>query len=121
MGSFSWGYIGGVVVAAALGGALVLVGAILLLNLGGAGDLVVRRVTSQPLGDLAPGYAATPRGFRTYASLVLAIGIVCIALWIAGWSAPLGAALLAAGVLGFVAASVVAIRGEVTTYRSLKR
>ncbi len=105
---------------AVLGGMLALAGAVLLTNLAGAGDLVIRRVTSKPLGDLAPGYAATEHGFRTYASLVLSIGIACVGLWVAGWSAPLGAALLAVGALAFIGASVVAIRGEVSTYRGLK-
>ena len=92
----------------------------MLLNIAGAADLVLRRVTSRPLGDLAPGYAASERGFKTYATLVLSIGVACVALWVAGWSAPLGAALLAVGGLAFIVASVVAIRGEVSTYRGLK-
>ena len=105
----------------ALGLLLVLAGLALLLNVLGAGDLVIRRVTSRPLGELAPGFAATRGGFRTYATLVISIGVVCAALGTAGWSTPLAAALFGLGVLTFVVASAVAIAGEVRTYRGLSR
>jgi hypothetical protein len=111
----------GVAIVLVIGVLLGLAGLILLVNLFGAADLVMRRVTSQPLGELAPGFAATHRGFRTYAVLVLAIGILCLGLAATAWVIPLGAGLLVLGALAFVIASVIAIVGEVETYRALKR
>jgi len=99
----------------------VLAGLVLLLNLFGAADLVIRRVTSRSLGELAPGFAATPRGFKVYAALVVSLGIVCAAFGVAGWSASFAAWQLIAGSLLFAVASVTAIAGEVATYRRLKR
>jgi hypothetical protein len=96
-------------------------GAVLVLNLFGTADLVIQRVTSRSLGELAPGYAATPRGFRIYAALVLAVGIVCTGLGVADRSVALAAGLIVAGALAFGVASVIAIAGEVETYRALKR
>ena len=104
-----------------IGVLLSLAGLVLLINLLGAADLVMRRVTSQPLGELAPGFAASRRGFRTYAVLVLAIGVLCLGLAATAWSIPLGAGLLVLGALTFGIASVIAIAGEVETYRALKR
>jgi hypothetical protein len=78
-------------------------------------------VTSRSLGELAPGYAASRRGFKTYALLILAIGVLCIGLAMTDRFLPLGAALLVLGALTFGIASVVAIAGEVETYRALKR
>jgi hypothetical protein len=105
----------------ALGVLISAAGAALLLNLFGAGDFVIHRVTSRSLGELAPGYAATPRGFRIYAALVLAVGIVCAGLGVIGRSIPLAAGLIVAGALAFGIASVIVIAGEVETYRALKR
>jgi hypothetical protein len=104
-----------------IGVLLCLAGIILLFNLGGAAGAVIRRVTSRSLGELAPGFAASPGGFRIYALLVLAIGVAVIGLGVLGQSAFAGVALLAIGLIAFVAASVVAIVGEVRTYRALKR
>ena len=104
-----------------IGVLLSVAGLVLLLNLFGAADLVMRRVTSQPLGELAPGFAASRRGFRIYAVLVLAIGILCLGLAATAWSILLGAGLLFLGALTFVVASAIAIAGEVETYRALKR
>ena len=104
-----------------IGALLVVAGLVLLLNLFGAGDLVMRRVTSQPLGELAPGFAASRRGFRTYAVLVLAVGVLCVGLAETDHFLPLAAALLIVGALLFGIASVIAIAGEVETYRGLKR
>lgn len=95
-------------------------GIVLLLNIGGAADLVMKRVTSQPLGELAPGYAASRRGFQTYAALVIAVGLFAVGLGVAGGSALIGAGLMVLGGIAFVVASVVAIAGEVKTYRALK-
>src|SRR5712664_4239772 len=111
----------GVSVVLAIGVLLVVAGLVLLLNLFGAGDLVMRRVTSQPLGELAPGFAASPRGFKTYATLVLAVGVLCVGLAETAQFLPLGAALLVVGALLFGIGSVIAIAGEIETYRALKR
>jgi hypothetical protein len=108
-------------VVLAIGVVLVLAGLALLLNLFGSGDFVVRRVTSKALGELAPGFAASPRGFRIYAVLLLAVGVVCVGLAETAQFLPLGAALLVLGVLMFGIGSVIAIAGEIETYRGLKR
>lgn len=100
---------------------MVVAGLAMLLNVAGAGDLVIRRVTSRSLGELAPGFAASRRGFRTYAVLVLAVGVLAVGLGVVGWSIPIGATLLLLGAITFVIASVIAIVGEVETYRALKR
>lgn len=105
----------------ALGVLLALAGVVLLLNLFGAGDYVIRRVTSKYLGTLAPGFAASKRGFRIYATLLLAVGIVCLGLGATAWFLPLAAGLLVVGALVFGVASIVAIAGELETYRALKR
>jgi hypothetical protein len=108
-------------VALVIGVLLGLIGIALLFNVGGAGDLVVRRVTSRSLGELAPGFAASRGGFRIYAVLILAIGVAVFGLGIADRSAALGGALVVLGVAAFAVASVIAIVGEVRTYRALKR
>jgi hypothetical protein len=100
---------------------LSLAGIALLFNVAGAGDLVVRRVTSRSLGELAPGYAASPGGFKVYAMLVLAIGIAITGLELIDQSALFGLGMLLVGVGAFVVLSVIAIVGEVRTYRALKR
>ena len=98
-----------------------LAGIALLFNLGGAGDLVIRRVTSRSLGELAPGYAASPGGFKVYSTLVLAVGVAVIGLELVDRLAIVGLALLVLGIVAFIVASVIAIAGEVRTYRALKR
>jgi hypothetical protein len=108
-------------VVLAIGVLLSLAGIILLFNVAGAADAVIRRVTSRSLGELAPGFAASRGGFRIYALLVLAIGVAVIGLGVLSQSAVGGVALLGVGLVTFVAASVVAIVGEVRTYRGLKR
>jgi hypothetical protein len=105
----------------AIGVLLCAAGLVLLINVGGAGDLVMRRVTSQPLGELAPGFAASGGGFKTYAALVIAIGVFAIGLGVAAWSALIGAGLMVLGGIAFVVASVIAIAGEAKTFRALKR
>ena len=100
---------------------LVLAGIALLFNVAGAGDFVIRRVTSRSLGELAPGFAASRTGFKVYAVLILEIGVAVTGLGIAGSSPFLGVVLLTLGVAGFLVASVIAIVGEVRTYRALKR
>jgi hypothetical protein len=110
-----------VAVVLAIGAVLFLAGFVLLLNLFGAGAYVMRRVTSQYLGELAPGFAASKRGFRIYATLVIAVGVICLGLGLAGALLPVAAGLLVLGAVIFGIASVVAIAGEVETYRGLKR
>ena len=105
----------------AIGVLLVVAGLVLLLNLFGAAGFVIRRVTSRSLGELAPGFAAGRRGFRTYSTLVMAIGVLCVGLAMTARFLPLGAALLVLGAMMFGIASVIAIAGEVETYRALKR
>ena len=105
----------------AIGVLLSLIGIALLFNVGGAGDFVIRRVTSRSLGELAPGYAASSGGFKVYAMLVLAIGVAVTGLEIVDRSAFVGLGLLVLGLAAFVVASVIAIVGEVRTYHALKR
>jgi hypothetical protein len=108
-------------VVLAIGILLCVAGVVLLVDLLGAAGFVMRRVTTQPLGELAPGFAAGRKGFRVYATLVLAIGITCLGLaWSSVVAAP-GVGLMMLGAVGFVVASAVAILGEVRTYRNLKR
>lgn len=100
---------------------LTAIGIVLLLNVGGASELVMKRVTSQPLGELPPGFAASRRGFNIYATLVLAIGVFALGLAVAGWYVPIGTSLMVLGGITFAGASVIAIAGEIETYRALKR
>ncbi len=103
-----------------IGALLFVAGLVLLLNLFGAGSYIIRRVTSQYLGTLPPGFAASKRGFRTYAVLVLAVGVLCLGLAVTAWLLPLGAGLLVIGAIAFGVASVVAIAGEIETARGHK-
>jgi hypothetical protein len=105
----------------AIGVLFFVAGFVLLLNIFAAGDYVTRHLTSRSLGQLAPGFAATRRGLRTYATLLLAIGIVCLGLGGITRSVVVVAALLVFGALTFGVASVVAIAGEIETYRALKK
>ena len=67
----------GIVNAVLVIGALISgLGAVLLANLVGSGDYLIRHLTSRSLGSLPPGYAASKRGFQVYALVVLAIGLV---------------------------------------------
>ncbi len=81
---------------------------------------MIRRVTSQSLGSLAPGYAASRRGFVVYAGLVAALGLIVLSLDLMTTTAA-GLYLLLAGLVIFVAGSIVVVVGEVVTYRALKR
>jgi hypothetical protein len=96
-------------------------GFVLLLNVFAAGDYVIRHLTSRSLGELAAGFAATRRGLRTYATLLLAIGVVCLGVAEMTHSIPMAGALLVVGAMTFGVASIVAIAGEIETYRSLKK
>jgi hypothetical protein len=108
-------------VVLAIGIVLIVVGAAWLLNVLGAGDYVMRRVTSRNLGTLAPGFAASKKGFRIYAILVISIGVLCVGIGTIERSVPLAAGLLVVGAITFGIASMIAIAGEVETYRNLKR
>ena len=100
-----------------LGAVIVIVGVVLLVNLLGAGDYVMRTVTSKYLGSLPPGYAASKGGFRIYSLLVIAIGVVFAGVGLAGSLVTVGVALIAIGAAVFVVTSVIAIRGEGQTIR----
>lgn len=104
-----------------LGALVSLIGAALLANFIGTGDYVIRHLTSRNLGTLPPGYAASRRGFQVYALIVLAIGLFFLGLGLAGSAPTSGAALIGIGLVAFGFGSVLAIRGEVRTYRELKR
>jgi hypothetical protein len=109
-----------VAVVLAIGILLTVAGLVLLFNLFGACDYVIRTVSSKYLGSLPPGFAASRRGFQIYATLLLAIGIVCIGLGITDRLLPVGAGLIVIGAVIFGIASVVAISGEVATARGHK-
>ncbi|HVH62682.1 MAG TPA: hypothetical protein VNA65_03675 [Candidatus Dormibacteraeota bacterium] len=105
-------------IVVAIGVLLCLIGFAWLLNIFGAGDYMIRRVTSQNLGSLPPGFASTLRGFRIYAVLVAAIGVVCLGLGLTERSVPLGAGLIVVGAVTFGIASMLAIAGEIETART---
>jgi hypothetical protein len=104
-----------------IGGLIALSGLVLSLNVLGAGDLVMRAVTSRYLGSLPPGYAGSKPGFRVYAALVTAIGLVFAGFGVAESSVAAGIALFAVGAGAFIVLSVIAIRGEVATARAPRR
>jgi hypothetical protein len=106
-------------VVTALGLLVLLAGGILYTHI--AADFVIKNITSRSLGSLAPGYAASPSGFRVYANVVASFGIVVIGLGATDWAGSVGAFVAVVGVVMFVAFSAVAIAGEVKTYRALKR
>ena len=103
--------------ALVLGAVLILAAIMVDLNR----SWIIRNVTSRPLGSLAPGYAATDAGMKVYARVLSAAGLLVNAVWVSTWSLWFAAGLTVAGALAFVVFSVIAIRGEVRTYRALKR
>jgi hypothetical protein len=107
------------IVAAVLviGVLLTLAGVVLLLNLLGAGDFVMRHVTSKYLGSLPPGFANSKRGFRAYSILIISIGLVFLGIWVAASTVLFGLVVVVAGAAGFVVTSVIGIRGEAETTR----
>ena len=112
----------GIVSATLVIGALIaLLGVVLAVNLLGAGDFVMRNVTMRYLGSLPPGFAGSKGGFRVYAALVVAIGLLFAGFGIAETSVDMGIVVFAIGAVAFVVLSVVAIRGEVVTARAPKR
>jgi hypothetical protein len=104
-----------------IGGALLVASLVLIFDIAGAGTAVIRRVTSRSLGELAPGFAASRFGFRIYAGLLGALGLIAGGIAAAQHVPIAGAVVIAVGLVAFVVLSVIAIRGEVTTYRGLKR
>ena len=104
-------------VVLAIGFALCLVGVAWLLNVFGAAEYMIKRVTSKYLGSLPPGFAASTRGFRVYSILVIALGVLCLGIGAIERSIPLAAGLLVVGAIGFGVASMIAISGEVETAR----
>ena len=104
-----------------IGALIVAIGVVLALNVLGAGDFVMRTVTSRYLGSLPPGFAGSKRGFRVYAALVIAIGLVFAGFGLAESSVDAGIAVFAVGGAAFIVLSVIAIRGEVETVRALMR
>ena len=104
-----------------IGIVLAIAGIVLLLDLFGAGDFVMRHVTSKYLGSLPPGFANSKRGFRVYSILVVAIGVIFLGVAAAAWIVQLGIVLLVLGVIAFVVLSVIAIRGESETARGSKK
>ena len=103
-----------------IGGVLVVASAVLVFDIAGAGRGVIRHLTSKPLGSLAPGYAASWTGFRVYALMLAAIGGVVGGVGVAETLPVLGVIYIAVGLVGFIALSVLAVRGEMRTYRALK-
>jgi hypothetical protein len=104
----------------AIGIALTLIGSAWLLNVFGAGDYVIKRITSRYLGSLPPGFAATTRGFRVYSVLIIAVGVMCLGLGATELFVPLAAGLIVAGAIAFGISSMLAIAGEVEVYRAHK-
>ena len=84
-------------------------------------QFVIDRLTSRSLGTLAPGYAATQNGIRVYALLIDSIGLTLLGVGLAPRFPQVGASGAACGIFAFVVFSIVAIVGEVRTYRTLKR
>jgi len=108
----------GIVNAVLVTGILISVaGVVLLVNLGGAADYVMRHLTSRSLGTLPPGFAASKQGFQVYAVIVLGIGLVFLGLGVAASAVTAGVVLLGVGLAGFAIMSLLAIRGEVATSR----
>jgi hypothetical protein len=105
----------------AIGILLVLAGRILHANFGGAADFVIKNMTSRSLRSLAPGYAASSSGFKVYSHLLVAIGMALIGLGLLDWQGYFGEIFVLVGIVYFMTFSVVAIVGEVRTYRALKR
>ena len=103
-----------------VGAVIALLGVVLLVNLFGAGDLVIRGVTSRYLGSLPPGYAASKQGLRAYAALIVAIGLVFAGFGLAESTVALGSVFFGAGAVAFVVLSVFVIRGEIATYRAMR-
>ena len=108
-------------VVVAIGILITASGLALLTNLFGAADLVIRRVTSQSLGTLAPGFAASRHGFSVYAIVLTSLGALVLGLGLIPLLFGIAGGIMVMGAITFVIASVIAIRGEVETYRAINR
>src|SRR5215471_21804172 len=75
--------LGIVAVILVIGAVITLAGVMLLFNLAGAGDFVMRHVTSKYLGSLPPGFANSKRGFRVYSITITSIGVIFLGIWVA--------------------------------------
>ncbi|MEP6751174.1 MAG: hypothetical protein ABI959_00335 [Candidatus Dormiibacterota bacterium] len=102
-----------------LGLVILVAGGILYTNV--ASNFLIKNLTSRSLGTLAPGYAASRAGIRTYSNVIASFGILVIGLGATDWAGTTGAFVAVVGLVMFVAFSAVAIAGEVRTYRALKR
>ena len=100
---------------------MLLVAVVLVLDVGGAAKAVIRNLTSRSLGELAPGYAASPTGLRIYAAIIGAIGLIFAGLAAAAAAPIPGLVAMILGAIAFGLLSIAAIRGEVKVYRALKR
>jgi hypothetical protein len=109
------------IAADVLGALLLVAGAILLRDVGGAATWLIRSVTSRNLGSLAPGYAASPGGMRVYAVLICGLGVAIGGVGLTAFRPFFGLAALGLGVAVFVVASVLIIIGEVRTFRALPK
>lgn len=104
-------------VVIAIGIVLAAAGLALYSDVAGVGGAVIRAVTSRSLASLAPGYAATRGGFRVYSLLLVAFAVAVVGAGVAPFQPLLGLISIAAGVLGFALLSVLAIAGEMRTFR----
>ena len=104
-------------VVIAIGIVLAAAGLALYSDVGSVGGAVIRAVTSRSLGSLAPGYAATRGGFRVYSLLLVAFAVAVVGAGVTPFQPLLGLISIAAGVLGFALLSVLAIAGEIRTFR----
>jgi hypothetical protein len=96
------------------------VAGLIIFDAFGFGRFVIRHLTSKPLGGLAPGYAATLPGLKAYALVLMFCGLALGGLALAAEVPLAGLAAITGSLLGFVLTSIVAIVGEVKTYRVLK-
>ncbi len=103
-----------------IGVLLAVVGIVLLFNVAGAADFVMRHVTSKNLGTLPPGFANSKPGFRIYSALLISLGGVFIGVFLAAPVLVLGLTILCVGIAGFGTTSAMIIRGEVLTARGKK-
>ena len=73
---------GGMVTA--LGLVILVAGGILYTNV--ASNFLIKNLTSRSLGTLAPGYAASRAGIRTYSNVIASFGILVIGLGATDWA-----------------------------------
>jgi hypothetical protein len=103
----------------AIGVVLAVAGLVLYSDVAGVGGCVIRVVTSRNLGSLAPGYAATRGGFQVYSLLLVAFAVAVTGAGVSPIQPLAGVISVAAGCLAFALLSVLAIAGEIRTFRRL--